>query len=541
MSEEVRSPTTPKPSASDTTTSTRVFLAYKALLDHSRRLLEQLVHVEVVRCLSPSHLILSARPTASNCYVRIPKLFVNVEKIRKQCRNSVRAVLESIAFDPFSASESFKLLRQDPQVACKRREDPKAVSEFRKWVSQHFPKLVHTFRTMRMLHSETLKQHEEDHTDAFVQDNQFNGFDETEVIDMKEDEHDAGDCEVAWRLMFRYASVRSAAPGETIVVQSITRTESAYFLLNGCCQLSFQPVILAHEYKTPSTPAILPSVLTGEVGVNDRPLIHLRELVAGDCFGLDAAAFGFEYLLSTVTAGGARQRNILGLREAALTYVLCLPYTVIQQLQSLQHRCRHLPPAFPYPFSLEAEMFLRNTFLFRAMADSSRRFLAAHMHPIVVAQQEYLFTPGQPAQVFMIITGQLTLGSPREERSGGQMEADLELELLQAHDSVGLAEVLRLESSFERYCVVTSANGARAYTMPSTVLLMVLAQEAASLKLIHEWIKQRKSWFELRRATALAQRKKFTAEDSEHVARLTLAAQRRKGRNYAKVAEQRGN
>ncbi|KAG6977406.1 hypothetical protein JG688_00000392 [Phytophthora aleatoria] len=182
------------------------------------------------------------------------------------------------------------------------------------------------------------------------------------------------------------------------------------------------------------------------------------------------------------------------------------------------------------------------------MADSSRRFLAAHLHVVAIEEQEYLFTPGQPVRVFLVISGQLTLGSPRH---GTKQEADLELELLQAHDSVGVAETLRLATSFERYCAVTSAHGARAYALPSTVLLMVLAQESPSLKLFQEWITHRQAWFELRRATALAQRKKLTAEGSEHVVRLTLAAQRRmilqflnwikEDGNHGKGVELRGN
>ncbi|KAG7392841.1 hypothetical protein PHYPSEUDO_014328 [Phytophthora pseudosyringae] len=447
-----------------------------------------------------------------------------------------RVVLESVAFDPFSGSESFKLLLQNPETSSNRRQDPRAVAEFRQWLSQHFPLLLRTFRALRMINAKTARVHEEDLTDSLAQDepaaNQCSGgFDETGEREEVDSVEEAGDCDDAWRLIFRYATVLSATPGETIAIQSITRTESVYFLFNGHCELSLRPVLVRDFGKTPSAPATLPRMPAGVLGRSDRPVIHLRELAAGDCFGLDAAAFGFEYTLSTATAGSARQRNFLGLREVSLTYVLCLPYQAIQQLQLLQRRhhddSARLPPSFPYSFAPEAEVFLRNTFLFRTMADSSRRFLAAHLRPVVIAQQEYLFTPGQPARVFIVIAGQLTLGDPREEHPGVRKEVDLELELLQAHDSVGLVEVLRLAISFERYCAVTSANGARAYALPSTVLHMVLAQEPSTLKLIHEWIAHRQSWYELRRATALAQRKIFTAEGSEHVVRLTLAAQRR--------------
>ncbi|KAK1943467.1 hypothetical protein P3T76_004863 [Phytophthora citrophthora] len=347
-----------------------------------------------------------------------------------------------------------------------------------------------------------------------------------DALDSSKAEEKSADCEEAWGLILQHATVISATPGETIATESITRTESVYFLLNGHCQLSFRPLLLP-DSKTRSTPSTTTRISTGVHGFSEHPVIKLRELVAGDSFGLDAAAFGFEYSLSTVAAESARQRNFLGLREVAHTNVLCLPYVVVQQLQR-QHQdsTACLPPTFPFSFAPEAEVLLRNTFLFRAMTDSSRRFLAAHMTLAMIAQQEYLFTPGQPVRVFIVKSGQLTLGSPREDRHG-RTEADLELELLQAHDSVGLAETLHLETSFDRYCAVTSVNGARAYALPPTVLLMVLAQESSTRKLIHEWIAHRKSWYELRRATALAQRKRSTAEGPEHVVRLTLAAQRR--------------
>ncbi|EGZ13186.1 hypothetical protein PHYSODRAFT_439222, partial [Phytophthora sojae] len=371
-----------------------------------------------------------------------------------------RAVLESVAFDPFSQSESFKLLLQNPEASSKRREDPAAVSEFRQWLLQHFPHLVRTLQSL-----------------CLIQDNKADG-------------------DESWRLMLRYATVRSAVPGEVIGSQNVTRSTFVYFLLNGHCTLSFRPMLL-RDAKVPSTPSSLTRIHAAMLGCSDRPVVQLRELVAGDCFGFDAAAFGFNHLLTTATAGAARQRNFLGLREVAVTYVLCLPYQVAQQLQMLQCRRQEgtarLPPAFPYSFAPEAELFLRNTFLFQAMADSSRRFLAAHLRPVVVARQEYLFTPGQPVQVFIVITGQLTLGSPREEHAGRREEADLELELLQAHDSVGLTEALQMATSFARYCVVTSASGVRAYSLSPTVLLMVLTQEPSSLKLIHEWIASRKS------------------------------------------------
>ncbi|KAG4063031.1 hypothetical protein PC123_g2151 [Phytophthora cactorum] len=429
-----------------------------------------------------------------------------------------RALLESVAFDPFSGSESFKLLLQNLEASSKRREKPRAVMEFRLWLSQHFQQLVRTFRALGMINTETAKGNA---LVASIVNQCSDRIDENDEINCTEDDQEAAECEEAWRLIFRYATVLSATPGETIAVQRTTCSESVYFLLNGHCELSFRPLLL----RETSISSTLPKIpIIGILGLCDGPVLHLRDLTAGDCFGLDAAAFGFEYQLSTATVGNARQRNLLGLRENALTHVLCLPYQLVQQLQRRHQDSIARVPAFPISFAPEAEGFLRNTFLFRSMADSSRRFLAAHLHVVAIEEQEYLFTPGQPVRVFLVISGQLTLGSPRH---GTKQEADLELELLQAHDSVGVAETLRLATSFERYCAVTSAHGARAYALPSTVLLMVLAQESPSFKLFQEWITHRQAWFELRRATALAQRKKLTAEGSVHVVRLTLAAQRR--------------
>ncbi|KAL3663234.1 hypothetical protein V7S43_011643 [Phytophthora oleae] len=478
---------------------------------------------ELAPVIQPRSRAASSSPVSTNREVNaVPPSLPRGSIARVSSPHRGRAVLESIAFDPFSDSKSFNLLLQDPEDSSERRKDPKAVAEFRHWHSHHFPQLLRTFRVLCMIHAE---QKEEDPSDAVVQEPTPNGIDDTEKIGSTEAEQEAADSEEAWRLIFGHATVMSVTPGETIAIESITRTERVYFLLNGHCQLSFRPRLLP-DNKTRSTPSTMPRIRTGVHGFSE--VIHLRELVAGDCFGLDAAAFGFEYSLSTATADSARQRNFLGLREVALTYVLCLPYVVVRQLQHRHQDSNvRLPPTFPFSFAPEAEVFLRNTFLFRAMADSSRRFLAAHMSPVIIAQQEYLFTPGQPVRAFIVISGQLTLGSPREDHHGGRTEADLELELLQAHDSVGLAETLHLETSFDRYCAVTSVNGARAYALPSTVLLMVLAQESSTLELIQEWIAHRKAWYELRRATALAQRKRLTAEGPEHVVRLTLAAQRR--------------
>ncbi|KAE9233713.1 hypothetical protein PF004_g9575 [Phytophthora fragariae] len=317
-----------------------------------------------------------------------------------------RAVLESVAFDPFSKSESFKLLLQNPEASSKRREAPAAVSEFRQWLLQHFPHLVQTLRSLCVISVESTRLQEELLPDPVTSYNEpvnqcSSKQDRIDEVQEEEDEDNEergsnkaevnADSDECWRLMLRYASVRSAVPGEVIASQNVTRSTCVYFLLNGHCTLSFRPMLL-RDAKVPPTPSTLPRMHAAMLGCSDRPVAQLRELVAGDCFGLDAAAFGFNHLLTTATAGTARQRNFLGLREVALTYVLCLPYQVVQQLQILQHRRQvgtaRLSPVFPYSFAPEAEVFLRNMFLFQAMADSSRRFLAAHLRPVVVARQD---------------------------------------------------------------------------------------------------------------------------------------------------------
>ncbi|RLN48598.1 hypothetical protein BBJ28_00023925, partial [Nothophytophthora sp. Chile5] len=378
----------------------------------------------------------------------------------------------------------------------------------------HFPRVVDTLRALRLLPSQSSTSFEEDPSlrlSSACSSNQCNGLqelveDEEEENDDRQDEDEAA-LDEAWRLLFRHAKVLSALPDEAFVAQGVTRADCVYFLLNGHCALSFQPT-LEPRSKTPLLQTRLLPAAT------DRS-IQLRVLGAGDVFGLDAAAFGFACSLVSVMAYGAKHRNALGLREAACTYVLCVPFPIVQQLQMAQLRgqegCNRLPLSFPYHFDSEAEQFLRSTFLFRAMTEPALRFLAANLRPIVVPRHEYLFTPGQPVSVFLVTSGQLVLGAPRQESAGKTATAELELELLQTHDAVGLLETSRFESSFAHYCAATSPDGARAYSLSSTALLMVLAQEPAASKLVNEWMTRRMSWFELRRATALAQRKKSRA------------------------------
>ncbi|KAE9345969.1 hypothetical protein PR003_g7652 [Phytophthora rubi] len=141
-----------------------------------------------------------------------------------------RAVLESVAFDPFSKSESFKLLLQNPEASSKRREAPAAVSEFRQWLLQHFPHLVQTLRSLCVISVESTRLQEELLPDPVTSYNEpvnqcSSKQDRIDEVQEEEDEDNEergsnkdevnADSDECWRLMLRYASVRSAVPGET--------------------------------------------------------------------------------------------------------------------------------------------------------------------------------------------------------------------------------------------------------------------------------------------------------------------------------------
>ncbi|DAZ93561.1 TPA: hypothetical protein N0F65_009801 [Lagenidium giganteum] len=190
--------------------------------------------------------------------------------------------------------------------------------------------------------------------------------------------------ERAWRVLFRYAFIKSIVPGQSIVVQDSTTSGNIFFVLNGTCDVLFQPKFLAyvlHNRKrsqvaaskspaaAPPSPAAfgfsstsptskesdkpgkqqdsspkstrLPSPLKRRMSLTrlteqdvqkaTSTQVYLRTLHCGDHFGLDSAMFQFGTHLVTVTSSGALQRNPIGVTLQANMHVLIVPFTAIMQ------------------------------------------------------------------------------------------------------------------------------------------------------------------------------------------------------------------
>lgn len=258
--------------------------------------------------------------------------------------------------------------------------------------------------------------------------------------------------------------------------------------------------------------------------------MHLRSLLPGDFFGLDAAIFQFPHQIVTAISKGARQRNSLGVTVPACMHVLRVPSRVLEEMRKRAIDFIESHPitpnltnaqkavaatdigSFPYVFDHETVEFLRKTFQFAPMHEARLRYLAAHTRPYRVSCHEFLFTVGQRVSTYLVRSGQLTLCASEIARSTQESNTisttssvaerrTVELEILQAHDCVGLLETCMMQSSFTRYCV-PSSNEVCVFIISPVALLTALSQEPTSAALVADSLLRRHNWYALRLFTA---------------------------------------
>lgn len=680
------------------------------------------------------------------------------------------ARLEPVDFDPFESAECVRILAQDPSVSATQRQDPTNLCTFQQWLTDRFPKVVQTLQSLKLIHARPhrrAKQSEHSHmnagtgisTDAATtrhmdhQQQQYaNGCedkhddDESESDDNDDDDDDtpqqqqqqcqqyhdraarsgkgqnsasraadrarmrAANVE-AWQTLFGHATLHVYAPSDAVVVQDATRTGYVYVVLNGSCDLTFQPtflelLLLAKRSKSPPKKTIeLSSTHAGEplplsrspraaavqrdapdnkrrqhrsANARDKhtpelatspPLasaaasthttdaappttrsrkrtlgsrkfslshltdqdaqrafetgVYLQTLRTGDFFGLDAAMFQFATHMASATSNGALQRSDIGLTTKTCMHVLCIPFVAFERMRdaiassvpttsrcssrhsassnsngcatarpnasasplspprsrrALLQAARPLESYFPYTFSHESVEFLRQTFFFQSIAESSLQFLASQMRTQRVARHEYLFTPGQHvAGLYLVKTGQLKVSSleqvrvsisdsEREEllglfesgkgssnnstssydrsnggtsdrsRGGGSSTTtpgatgtepkptfetrNVELEILQAHDTIGLLEVCLLHSQFATHCIAIS-DDVEVAVLSTVALFAVLAREQTASKQVVESLTRHHAWYKARQLAAL------NHHSTQRECKLSIAVQQR--------------
>lgn len=427
----------------------------------------------------------------------------------------------------------------------------------------------------------------------------------------------------AWQTLFRHATLQVFAPDDHLVVQDATRSGSVFFVLNGSCELRFQPKFLEfllarrktttastkqqqppceerpaspgslkqqyrqHSKKNKTSKACPPGAGTNSPNLHAPGLrrlslshltdqdvrevfdrgVHLKTLRSGGFFGLDAALFDFPSHTVSAISHGALQRSDIGLTTRACMHVLRLPFAIFQQIRAIvASRAPHSAPRhslhhhhsfslfFPYAFSQERVDFLRQTFVFQSMRESTLQFLASHMRCIRIPRHEYLFTPGQQASgVFLVKSGQLKVSKPyhvrsvstsssrdedvelrddlghgyshqlepRSNRSKVTVETrNVELEILQAHDAIGLLEVCLMRPQFASYCIAMS-DDVELVALSSFALFAALACEPSASGHVIENLTRHHAWHKVREYAAL------NHHSSEKEAKLSLAVQQR--------------
>lgn len=290
--------------------------------------------------------------------------------------------------------------------------------------------------------------------------------------------------------------------------------------------------------------------------------MYLQSFGCGDHFGLESAAFQFVHHLVSVVSNGALQRNTIGVTTQTRMHVLVIPYTAIVEAQNAfscaqagkkpsVRNLRELAQAKPscirsFPFTYDPSIveFLRHTFVFQSVKEKNLQFLAAHVRIISVSKQEYLFTAGQPAQVYIARSGQLKVFTPEEVRVRAKQEDEnaessqflaslehdsrtdwvvetrhVELEILQMHDLVGLMEACLTQPTFRTFCIASSQE-VQVLTFPSFALFSVLSHEPTASQQVFENLKRHHTWYKLRRFTALNHHNK------QKEFKLSLAVQR---------------
>lgn len=555
------------------------------------------------------------------------------------------AALESVDFDPFEHSESFQILIQNPEVSAAQRCDLTNLRAFRLWLGDHFPRVVHTMRSLRLLlQARATASHEHQHHDD-EQDGHVDSEDPSDSDpDDDDDDHDQQLNEAtrsparlatralsleAWQLLFRHAALQVFAPDDHVVTQDATRSGFVFFVLNGSCELRLQPKFLEfllarrktttataattqqqspHCEDRPSSPPRSPGNLKQKTrshqskkkktadkpgtearspshhtpGLRRLSLSHLTEqdarevfdrgarlktLRSGGFFGLDAALFEFPSHVVSVISQGALQRSDIGLTTKTCMHVLKLPFAVFQQIRAIvASRSPHSAPRlslhshqssslvfFPYVFNQERVEFLRQTFVFQSMRESTLQFLASHMRWLRIPRHEYLFTPGQQVTgVFLVKSGQLKVAKPYDVRSvsSSRVEEDaselrdgltghshseprskhkskatvetrnVEREILQAHDAIGLHEVCLMRPHFASHCIAMN-DDVELFALSSFALFAALACEPTASGHIVENLTRHHAWHKVREYAAL------NHHSSEKEAKLSLAVQQR--------------
>lgn len=286
-----------------------------------------------------------------------------------------------IDFDPFSESHCCKVLSQRPEQNAAIRSDPEQLAHFRHWFCTHFPKVVSSFRALRLLPSRAVPQQQPKEPKDESAENSDEEDDEDSSGDDEESQEEVNDQSPqsttgqdhrrhqaqsqAWAWIFQHATLISAIPGEEVVSQDRTASGNAYFVLNGRCDLVFHAKFIAfilakrkeiqRQQQPHSTITAVRSF--GTLSHTDDSLhasrrislmhlsdqaaqraigeqLHLRTLSSGDAFGLEAGAFEFPCHLVSAISNGAFHRTEIGITTQGCMYVLVLPFTICERIRN---------------------------------------------------------------------------------------------------------------------------------------------------------------------------------------------------------------
>lgn len=384
---------------------------------------------------------------------------------------------DPIEFDPFSESYCCKILSQRPEHNAAIRSDPEQLVHFRHWLCRHFPKVVSSFRALRLLPTRALHQQPKEPKDESSDEDEDSSDDNDEedndqipqpTSDQEHRRHQA--LNQAWLWIFQHATLKSAVPGEEVISQDRTASGNIYFVLNGRCDLVFHAKFIAfilakrkeiqrqqpHSVITAVRSFGMPSHADDSLQASRRislmhlseqaaqramgKQIHLRTLSSGDAFGLEAGAFEFSCHLVSAISNGAFHRTEIGITTQGCMYVLVLPVSICERIRNCidsvmgpitapaaaasphtsgRHRRAVMlatPRTFPFTFDPNDVEFLRQTFLFQSMKESNLQFLASQLQLTRIPKHEYLFTTGQSVAVYLVKTGELKVSTLEQVR-----------------------------------------------------------------------------------------------------------------------------
>ncbi|TMW69181.1 hypothetical protein Poli38472_001337 [Pythium oligandrum] len=463
---------------------------------------------------------------------------------------------EPINFDPFSDSDWFALLIQDPVTNADARSEPQQLGRFRQWLQTQFPRVIETFQALGLLHP-PLQQASQPQTPAAEEEND----EENEVgeegnnkdyVAMHQRRRLAQ--QTAWQMLLQHLRLLAVAPGETIVTQDVTLTKDVFFVLSGTCELVFRPKFLKHLLTktkertsvssiSPSSPTKHDSFVSSPRRLSlstlhsDKAAVHaatstqysLRQLSSGDYFGVESAVFAFPHHIVSAISHGAWYRNIIGVTTQACLHVVTLSFTVLERIRAVIHASLSpsvsptLPPFPGCRFQDDDVNFLRETFVFQSCKPHRLAFLATQLRLLHVPQHEYLFTTGQRVAVYLVKRGQLRVFSPEKVHTAAASDSKdseelpvttetrhVELEILQVHDMIGLLEAAMLQPLFTTYCLAATTD-VQVYVLPPSALLAVLQLEATAANHVVDHVTKHHAWYKARKFTALNRYNKQTA------------------------------